>query len=185
VSLTVHPQVRLGKHPRRAQVPGPSFRPMHRPSPPFVLLAVAVATAAAAPSSGAAAAVDYRHAADVACAKYDRTTNALPPITSAAEMKRQVVLVPKLFGVMAETIAALKPPAGKSPEAKRLVASLRVIGVQLGKIRDAYLHQNQAAIAPAVRAGEAASKAAVTSARALGLPACSKLAADATKGASG
>jgi hypothetical protein len=144
--------------------------------PPLLALLAAGALAAPAPAGG------FRASADAACARYDRTTSALPQITSATELKRQLVLVPKLFRAMVDRIAAAPAPQAQRAQAARLVGSLRQVQRVLGQIRDAFLRGDEAGVAAAVRSGTAPSRVAARTAKALGLPVCSRLAQEAAKG---
>jgi hypothetical protein len=128
---------------------------------------------------------DYRTAANGACARFDGKTNAFPQITSAAEYKRQLVLVPKLFKAMVDTIAALRPPAGKAADASRLVSALREVQKRLEQVRDASFRGDQKAVSTAVQLGKAPSARAARSAKALGLPVCARLASTFSKGSTG
>lgn len=145
-------------------------------------LAVAVLGMVTAIIAAPARPADYRSAADAACARYDRQTNALPPITSAAELRRQLVLVPRLFGTMVGRIAALRAPRAQGSQAARLVASLTQVHGVLGRMRDAFLRGDSAGVDAAQRSGTRLSREAARSAKALGLTACARLAADAAKG---
>jgi hypothetical protein len=142
------------------------------------LLIVAASAVLAAP----APAGEFRTAANAACGRYDRTTANLPGITSAAELKRQLVLVPRLFRAMVDRIAATPAPQAQRAMATELVASLRRVQRILGQIRDAFLRGDKPGIDAAVRSGAAPSRAAARAARALGLPTCAHLAASAAKG---
>jgi len=141
-----------------------------------------LAAAAAGAIATAAPAADFRTTANAACVRYDRTTNALPQIASAAELKRRLVLVPKLFTTMVDRIAALDPPHADAARAGRLVASLRQVERAMNRIRDAFLRGDQAGVDAAVRAGTPPSRVAARTAQALGLPACVRIAAQAAKG---
>lgn len=142
------------------------------------LLTIAAAGVLAAPASAG----DFRTSANAACDRYDRTTNALPAITSKAELRRQMVLVPKLFRAMVERIAAVPSSPRQRAQAAQLVGSLRVVQRTLDRVRDAFLSGDRAGVAAAIRAGTAPSRAAARSARALGLPTCARLASEAAKG---
>lgn len=141
-----------------------------------------LASAGAAAVAAAARAADYRSTANAACARYDRTADALPKITSADEWKRQLVLVPKLFRTMVDRIAAAPAPQAQRAQAARLVTALRQVQRALGQIRDAVLRGDQAGVDAAIRSGTPPARAAARTARALGLPACARLAASAAKG---
>ena len=146
------------------------------------LVPTLVLVLAAGVLAATAGATDYRVAANAACVRYDSKTNGLPPITSAAELKRQLVLVPRLFGAMVGSIEALAAPPAQRPQATRLVASLKQVHGVLGRIRDAFLRGDRAGVDAAQRSGIAPSRDAARAAKALGLPTCARLAADAAKG---
>lgn len=150
----------------------------------LALFALAVG-ATAGTLAAAAPAADFRTVANGACVRYDRTTSAFPEVTSAAEMKRQAVLGPKLFRTMVDTIAAAPPPPpAQRKRAANLVASLRQVQRALNAFRDAFLRGDKAGMNEALRSGPAPSAAAAAAAKVLGLPVCARLAADAAKGPS-
>lgn len=144
--------------------------------PPLLALLAAGAVAAPAPAGG------FRASADEACARYDRSTSALPQITSATELERQLVLVPKLFRAMVDRIAAVPAPQAQRAQAARLVGSLRQVQRVLGQIRDAFLRGDESGVHAAVRSGGPAARAVGRAAKALGLPACVRLAREAVAG---
>lgn len=149
---------------------------------PLRACALLVIVAAAGPLAAEARAGGFHTAANAACVRYDRATAALPAITSAAELRRQLVLVPRLFRTMVERIAAAPAPPAQRAQATALVASLRRVQGVLGRIRDAFLRGDQPGVDAAIRSGTAPSRAAARSALALGLPTCARLAATAAKG---
>ena len=143
---------------------------------PVLVLLAAVPVAAASPG------LDFRAAANGACVRYDRATSALPQIDSAAELKRQLDLVPRLFRTMVERIAAAPPPPSQQARAVQLVASLRRVQASLARIRDAFLRGDRPGVRAAVLAGTGPSRIAARTATELRLPTCARLALAATKG---
>jgi hypothetical protein len=141
-----------------------------------------LALVGAASLSTSATAGGFRAAANAACVRYARITSALPQITSTTELKRQLVLVPKLFGTMVDRIAATSAPLTQRAQAAQLVGSLRRVERVLRQISDAFLRGDQAGVAAAVRSGTAPSLVAARAARALDLPVCARLAREAAKG---
>lgn len=172
--------VTLGKRPRRSARAHLTVESMRVNGKRLAAAALFVGLSGALATPAQAA--DYRSTANGACARFDSKTNALPPITSAAEYKRQLVLVPKLFKAMVDTIAALQPPAGKAADASRLASALREVQKRLEQVRDASFRGDQKAVSTAVQLGRAPSARAARSAKALGLPACTRLASTFAKG---